>query len=69
MDYNGLREGVTVYLPVNVGGAMLLNGDALETSIDVEFTVNLIISIEAAAKISPSSSICIAHSYSIHLRM
>ena len=65
MDYNGLREGVTVYLPVNGGGAILLNGDALETSIDVEFTVNLIISIEAAAKISPSSSICIAHSSSI----
>lgn len=55
MDYNGLREGVTVYLPVNVAGALLfvgdghaaqgdgeLNGDALETSMDIEFTVNLI---------------------------
>lgn len=55
MDYNGLREGVTVYLPVNVAGALLfvgdghaaqgdgeLNGDALETSMDIEFTVNLV---------------------------
>lgn len=55
MDYNGLREGVTVYLPVYREGALLfvgdghalegdgeLNGDALETSMDVEFTVDLI---------------------------
>jgi acetamidase/formamidase len=55
MDYNGLREGVTVYLPVFQEGALLfvgdghalegdgeLTGDALETSMDVEFTVNLI---------------------------
>jgi amidase len=55
MDYNGLREGVTVYLPVFQEGALLfvgdghalegdgeLNGDALETSMDVEFTVNLV---------------------------
>lgn len=55
MDYNGLREGVTVYLPVNQEGALLfigdahaaqgdgeLNGDALETSMDVEFTVDLV---------------------------
>jgi acetamidase/formamidase len=55
MDYNGVREGVTVYLPVYQEGALLfvgdghalegdgeLNGDALETSMDVEFTVNLI---------------------------
>ena len=55
MDYNGLREGTTVYLPVFQEGALLfvgdghalegdgeLNGDALETSMDVEFTVNLI---------------------------
>jgi acetamidase/formamidase len=54
MDYNGLREGVTVYLPVYVPGALLfvgdghaaqgdgeLNGDALETSMDIEFTVSL----------------------------
>ena len=55
MDYNGLREGVTVYLPVYREGALLfvgdghalegdgeLNGDALETSMDVTFTVELI---------------------------
>ncbi len=55
MDYNGLREGTTVYLPVFQNGALLfvgdghaaqgdgeLTGDALETSMDVEFTVNVI---------------------------
>jgi len=55
MDYNGLREGATLYLPVNQEGALLfvgdghaaqgdgeLTGDALETSMDVEFTVNLV---------------------------
>ncbi len=55
MDYNGLREGTTVYLPVSQPGAILfvgdghaaqgdgeLTGDALETSMDIEFTVNLI---------------------------
>ena len=55
MDYNQLREGTTVYLPVSVPGALLfvgdghaaqgdgeLTGNALETSMDVEFTVGLI---------------------------
>ena len=55
MDFNGMREGTTVYLPVFQAGALLfvgdghalqgdgeLTGDALETSMDVEFTVNLI---------------------------
>lgn len=55
MDFNGMREGVTLYLPVYQEGALLfvgdghaaqgdgeLTGDALETSMDVEFTVNLI---------------------------
>jgi amidase len=55
MDYNGLQEGTTVYLPVYQAGALLfvgdghaaqgdgeLTGDALETSMDVEFTVNVI---------------------------
>lgn len=55
MDYNGLREGVTVYLPVFQEGAFLfigdghalqgdgeLTGDALETSMDVEFSVDVI---------------------------
>ena len=54
MDYNELRESTTVYLPVNVPGALLfigdghalqgdgeLTGDALETSMEVEFTVNV----------------------------
>ena len=55
MDYNELVEGTTVYLPVNQPGALLfvgdghaaqgdgeLTGDALETSMDIEFTVDLI---------------------------
>jgi acetamidase/formamidase len=55
MDYNQIREGTTVYLPVYALGALLfvgdghavegdgeLTGDALETSMDVEFTVNLL---------------------------
>ena len=55
MDYNQIREGTTVYLPVYAPGALLfigdghaaqgdgeLTGDALETSMQVEFTVNLI---------------------------
>ena len=55
MDFNEVTEGATVYLPVNVSGALLyvgdghaaqgdgeLNGNALETSMDVEFTVDVI---------------------------
>jgi acetamidase/formamidase len=55
MDYNQLKEGTTVYLPVFHEGALLLmgdghaaqgdgelTGDALETSMDFEFTVDLI---------------------------
>jgi Predicted acetamidase/formamidase len=55
MDYNGIQEGTTLYLPVFQIGALLfigdghaaegdgeLTGDALETSMEVEFTVNLI---------------------------
>ena len=54
MDYNQLREGTTVYLPVFVPGALLfmgdghalqgageLTGNALETSMDIEFTVEI----------------------------
>ena len=50
-----MREGVTVYLPVSVPGGLVfvgdghaaqgdgeLNGDALETSMDVEFTIRVI---------------------------
>jgi amidase len=55
MDFNEIAEGATVYLPVESVGALLylgdahaeqgdgeLNDDALETSMDVEFTVDLI---------------------------
>lgn len=55
MDYNGMVAGVTVMLPVYVEGALLFVGDghsrqgdgevignALETPMDVEFTVDLI---------------------------
>lgn len=54
MENARLREGVTVYLPVNTMGAMLyvgdghaaqgsgeLTGDAMETSLDVSFTVSI----------------------------
>lgn len=55
MDYNQIVEGTTIYLPVNHPGALLfvgdghaaqgdgeLTGDALETSMDIEFTVDVI---------------------------
>ena len=55
MDYNQIVEGTTVYLPVYHPGALLfvgdghaaqgdgeLTGDALETSMDIEFTVDVI---------------------------
>jgi len=55
MDFNEIGEGATVYLPVSVPGALLylgdahalqgdgeINGNALETSMDVEFTVDVI---------------------------
>jgi amidase len=55
MDFNEIVEGATVYLPVSNPGALLylgdghalqgdgeLNGNALETSMDVEFTVEVI---------------------------
>lgn len=56
MDFNEIGTGTTVYLPVNVPGALLylvgdahalqadgeLNGTALETSMDVEFSVDVI---------------------------
>ena len=55
MDFNEIVEGATLYLPVNNPGALLyvgdghaaegdgeLNGNALETSMDVEFTVDVI---------------------------
>ncbi|MES2391962.1 MAG: acetamidase/formamidase family protein [Acidobacteriota bacterium] len=55
MDFNEVVEGNTVYLPVSVPGALLffgdahalqgdgeLNGNALETSMDVELSVDII---------------------------
>jgi amidase len=55
MDFNEIVEGATIFLPVSVPGALLylgdghaaqgdgeLNGNALETSLDVEFTVDVI---------------------------
>jgi amidase len=55
LDYNGIREGVTVYFSVFYAGGLLFIGDGhaqqgdgeitgqgLETSMDVEFTVDLI---------------------------
>jgi len=55
MDFNEIREGATVYLRVSQPGALLyvgdghalqgdgeLNGNALETSMDVEFSVDVI---------------------------
>jgi acetamidase/formamidase len=55
MDYNEIREGTTLYLPVYHPGAILflgdghaaqgdgeLTGDALETSMDFEFSVDVI---------------------------
>jgi len=55
MDFNEIVEGATLYLPVAVPGALLylgdghaaqgdgeLNGNALETSLEVEFTVDVI---------------------------
>jgi amidase len=55
MDFNEIGEGTTIYLPVANPGALLylgdghaeqgdgeLNGNALETSMDVEFSVDVI---------------------------
>ena len=55
MDFNEIVEGATVYLPVGQPGALLyvgdghalqgdgeLNGNALETSLDVEFSVEVL---------------------------
>src|SRR5205085_4226714 len=55
MDFNEIREGVTLYLPVFQRGALLfvgdghalqgdgeLTGDALETSMTIDFSVEVI---------------------------
>ncbi|HET9743602.1 MAG TPA: acetamidase/formamidase family protein [Terriglobales bacterium] len=62
MDYNEIGQGASVYLPVNIAGALLyvgdghalqgdgeLNGNALETSMDVEFKVELLKKHELSA--------------------
>jgi acetamidase/formamidase len=59
LDYNQIREGTTLYMPVFQAGALLTIGDGhalqadgeitgqgLETSMDVEFTVDLIRNID-----------------------
>jgi amidase len=61
MDYNQMGEGVTLYLPVYHAGALLTMGDAhaamgdgevtgsaLETSVDVDFTVDVIAGYQSA---------------------
>src|SRR5438270_9408064 len=63
MDYNEMGEGVTLYLPVFHPGALFffgdahaamgdgeLTGSALETSMDVESTVDL---IKGSATVNP----------------
>lgn len=62
MDFNEIREGATVYLPVSQPGALLYLGDAhalqgdgettqyaLETSMDVEFSVDVIHGVRISA--------------------
>jgi acetamidase/formamidase len=62
MDYNQIREGTTVYLPVAHAGALLfvgdghavegdgeLTGDALETSMDIEFSVDVVPAMSTGA--------------------
>jgi acetamidase/formamidase len=63
MDFNEVGEGATLYLAVNNPGALLylgdghaaqgdgeLNGNALETSMDVEFTVDVIPGLPAGRR-------------------
>lgn len=73
MDFNEITEGATVYLPVSNPGALLylgdahaaqgdgeLNGNALETSMDVEFTVDVIPNKRAPAPRVETSTALIA---------
>jgi amidase len=63
MDFNEIGEGATIYLPVANPGALLylgdghaeqgdgeLNGNALETSMDVEFSVDVIPATHLSAR-------------------
>jgi acetamidase/formamidase len=77
MDFNEIIEGATVYLPVSNPGALLylgdahalqgdgeLNGNALETSMDVEFTVDVIPNKRVPAVRVESSTHIMATGYS-----
>jgi amidase len=70
MDFNGVADGATLYLPVNVPGALLyfgdghalqgdgeLNGNALETSMDVELSVDVIHGKRIANRIETATDI------------
>ena len=69
MDYNQIQEGTTVYLPVFHPGALLfvgdghaaqgdgeLTGDALETSMDIEFQVDVLPRQRASACLTPRTT-------------
>ena len=69
MDFNQITEGITVYLPVSQPGALLylgdahalqgdgeLNGDALETSMDIDFTVEVFVK-SILAPLAPRTAI------------
>jgi amidase len=73
MDFNEITEGSTIYLPVSNPGALLyfgdghaaqgdgeLNGNALETSMDVEVTVDVIPGKRAPAPRVENSTAIIA---------
>jgi amidase len=70
LDFNELVEGATVYLPVSNPGALLyvgdghaaqgdgeLNGNALETSLDVEVTVDVIPGKRSALRVESATHI------------
>jgi acetamidase/formamidase len=70
MDFNGVADGATLYLPVNVPGALLyfgdghalqgdgeLNGNALETSMDVELSVDVIHGKRTANRIETATDL------------
>jgi acetamidase/formamidase len=76
MDFNEIVEGSTIYLPVANPGALLyvgdghaaqgdgeLNGNALETSMDVEFTVDVIPGTRLRARRVETSSHVISMGY------
>ena len=80
MDFNEIAEGATIYLPVSNPGALLylgdghalqgdgeINGNALETSMDVEFTVDLIPGKRVPAVRVETSQTIIALGYSGYL--